>query len=324
MLFFPYKADLEQWRLPLVTLLICALCLLVFAYQESRKIQLDASVIHFCSTHQSKELDLALGHLATVNRLDKDSLCLNMLRHVHNHEVPTEGLKMWAFYKRFDHVQYDEPTRAYIYDVFRQHYDSFSVDAPVTITHRIWFSPDDIDVKRMITSVFGHNDVMHLAVNLFFFFAFAATVELVVGGLSMLAAVVLLAILSNVFYAFISHMHGVFVPTLGLSGIVFGMMGMFICFMPQANVRCFLWFIVMFKRFAVPAWLITLGYVGWNLYDWFRYGQDSNVNFIVHIAGAAFGYLVGVSIFRISKRRYLETRTVRSMNGKYATGQVYR
>lgn len=267
---------------------------------------------------------MSLGHIAAVNGFDKDSLCMYMLRTTHNSENTDDAIRQWAFIQKDASVQLDISTRTYINEVFSLHFDRFSQQATPDLTHRIWFSPDELDVGRMITSIFGHKDIMHLAMNLFFFFAFAATVELVIGGLSMLASVVLLAILSNLFYAFISHMHGVFMPTVGLSGIVFGMMGMFICFMPQANVKCFFWFVVIFKRFAIPAWLITLAYVSWNIYDWVVYGNNSETNFIIHIAGAAFGYLVGVFIFRASKERYLATSTARNVNRRYSPGQLMR
>ena len=68
----------------------------------------------------------------------------------------------------------------------------------------------------------------------------------------------------------------------------------------------------------MPAWLLVLAYVGWNIYDWLVYGQESSVNVIVHIAGACFGYLLAVSVFRASKQRYLATSTVRDVNRKYA------
>ncbi len=322
MFFFPYRADLEHWRLPLVTLLICAICLLVFSHQLSRKLALDASIIDYCSQDHGREFAIATGHLSTVNNLNRDSLCMYMLRTAHNSEVPDIVIKQWAFLEPEGHAGTDSRVQLYIKDILQSHYRDFSATAPTALTHKLWFAPDDIDVVRMITSVFAHNDIVHLLTNLFFFFAFAATVELVIGSLSLVASVLLLAILTNLFYAFVSVTHGVFVPTLGLSGIVFGMMGMFICFMPQANVRCFLWLFVVFKRFALPAWLIVLVYVCWNIYDWFAFGHNSSVNFIIHIAGAAFGYLVGVSIFRISKDKYLATSTARNVRRKYALGQA--
>jgi len=55
---------------------------------------------------------------------------------------------------------------------------------------------------------------------------------------------------------------------------------------------------------------LVSSYAGWNVYDWLTLGADSNVNFIVHISGALFGYLIGFTVFRISKRQYTTATTV--------------
>jgi membrane associated rhomboid family serine protease len=323
MLFFPYRADLEQWRFPLITLLICAVSAIVLANQYQQKSALELKVMQYCYQNNDKEFELALKKVSSEVGMWPDYLCISMLRTSNVADDPHDYIKRWAFLSGKELNQSEILERTYINVVFQYAYLKFSTDAPYPLTQKLWFdpAPDKVSALKMFTSIFAHADVWHLLGNLFFFFAFAATVEMIIGSLSMLATVALLSILTNGFYAFISTMDGVFVPTLGLSGIVFGLMGMFVCFLPRAGVRCFFWFFVVFNRPVIPAWLLVGGYMLLNVYNWFAHGDASNVNFVVHISGALFGYLLGLIVFRVSKREYATATTVRNINRKYQYAQ---
>ncbi len=318
MVFFPYRADLEQWRFPIVTLLISVACIIIYAHQYEKKTTLDYELITYCnSALVDNELRLSMQNITNVTGLQPASICMYMLKMAHLSYTPENVVKEWAFFSRTQLSDDELVTREYINENFQRTYKDFSINAPYPLTQKMMFSPKRINVINMVTSIFAHTDIMHLVGNLFFFFAFAATVEMVIGSISMVATVLLLAILTNIFYAGISFLDGVYISTLGLSGVVFGMMGMFASFLPRAGIRCFAWFII-YKRFVMPAWLLVSGYVLWNIADWFVRGDNSSVNFIVHISGALFGYLIGMTIFRISKEKYTTATTVRNINRKYA------
>ena len=90
-------------------------------------------------------------------------------------------------------------------------------------------------------------------------------------------------------------------PTVGLSGVVYGVMGLFAFFLPTVRIRCFGWFVVFFKRFSVPAWTLVGGFVGLDVYRLFS-EDSSTINFAAHVGGAAFGYLIGVAFLRKKRR----------------------
>ena len=311
MLFFPYKADIEQWRFPVVTLLICAICIIVYAHQYEKQSSIDYEVISYCNNAmQNNEFRLSLDHISNATGLHSNDVCKYMLHMSHTSEQPEQVIYEWAYISK-NKIKYSEQvTREHIKNLFLDAYTEFSFNASYPLTQNLWFSPEKIDVVKMLTSLFTHADLEHLFGNILFFFVFAATVELVIGSASLMATIVLLALTTNCFYAFTSFLNAEFIPTMGLSGVVFGMMGMFVCFLPRAGIRCFFWFFIVYKRVVIPSWILVSSYVAWNMYDWLTLGADSNVNFIVHISGALFGYLIGFTVFRISKRQYTTATTV--------------
>ncbi len=80
-----------------------------------------------------------------------------------------------------------------------------------------------------------------------------------------------------------------------------GMMALFTFFLPRGNIRCLLWIIVLIRTIAVPAWLLAAWYIGWDVYALFHDAEQSGINVVAHVSGAALGYLAGVAFFR--KRR---------------------
>ncbi|RKZ69767.1 MAG: hypothetical protein DRQ44_02620 [Gammaproteobacteria bacterium] len=310
MLFFPYKADLEQWRFPLVTLLVCAICIIVYSYQYEKQSSIDYEVVSYCNkAMQNNKFRFSLSHISIVTGLHSDDVCKYMLRMSHTSEQPEQVIHEWAYISK-DKLKYSEQvTRERIKNLFLSAHAEFSLNASYPLTQNLWFSPEKIDLVKMVTSSFAHADLEHLFGNILFFFVFAATVELVIGSVSLVVTIVLLAITTNCFYAFTSFLNAEFIPTMGLSGVVFGMMGLFVCFLPRVGIRCFFWFFIVYRRVVIPSWILVSSYVGWSMYDWLTLGADSNVNFIVHISGALFGYLIGLTVFRISKLQYTTATT---------------
>jgi len=94
-------------------------------------------------------------------------------------------------------------------------------------------------------------------------------------------------------------------PTVGLSGVVMGMIALFVFFIPWARISCFLWLIVFYRRFALPAWLLASWYIGWDVYALFTREGSTGVNLVAHLSGAAIGFLLGVTFFR-QKRHWAQ------------------
>ena len=186
--------------------------------------------------------------------------------------------------------------------------DSFHVvrrAAPRNLTARLAYPPDSWNPMRMLSAAVAHASWSHLIGNLIFFFAFAATIEILLGPLLYIGVLVILALGTHSAYS-LAMMHDARVlPTVGLSGVVMGMIALFVYFIPHARISCVLWLIFVYWRFALPAWLLATWYVGWDLYAIFTTEGKGGVNLIAHLSGAALGLALGATFFR-QKRHWAQ------------------
>ncbi len=82
--------------------------------------------------------------------------------------------------------------------------------------------------------------------------------------------------------------------TLGLSGVVMGMMGLFAYLLPKGKIRCYYWVVIFFGSVAIPAWALALWYIGGDIYTLFANTNHGVVNVMAHVTGGIAGYLFGI------------------------------
>lgn len=152
------------------------------------------------------------------------------------------------------------------------------------------FHPDQLDPLKMFTSVFTHGDLWHLLGNLFFFYCFARTIEMQVSFVGYLLAFMVLVLVTNLAYAATAPAP---VPTLGLSGIIWGFMGIFLCRHPREYIECWVLFL---GKVNVPAAVFILGFLAFDIID-FRSAEDLGVNYAAHFSGFAAGVLFKLSFW---------------------------
>ncbi|MFV2056755.1 MAG: rhomboid family intramembrane serine protease [Thiohalomonadales bacterium] len=191
----------------------------------------------------------------------------------------------------------------FIADSLGDLYANFESTAPDSLTAKLMYDPRSFRLDHMVTSAFAHGSWTHLAGNLFFFFAFAATIEILIGSIAFVFFTTFLAIATNISYSFAMFADVNALPTLGLSGVVMGMIGLFTFLLPTAKIRCFFWFIIIVRVFSIPAWILAAWYIGWDLYSLYFDTGQSNTNFVAHISGAVTGVMAGFFLFKTSKHR---------------------
>jgi len=143
--------------------------------------------------------------------------------------------------------------------------------------------------------VFTHADFWHITGNLFFFYCFARTIEtqITTAGF-LLAFVVFVLVTSLAFAASVNEP----IPTLGLSGVVWGYMGMFLFRYPKDDINCGIWILWKVKTFEVPAFLFILAFLAFDIAA-FRHGDDVHVNYAAHFSGFIAGALYKLAFWRI-------------------------
>lgn len=292
MLFFPYRADVALHRIPFITVAVCALCLYIFTQQLSSQQDYINAVEGFC---QSATDRATLTVLRKVSHQNSGNPCASVFLTIREAKDPVTEIDMAIqqaqALKLFKTKQQDTD---YMRDVISASYARFDRTVPQNLTDKLQYNPDDLNIKRMVTSNFTHGDWPHIVFNLLFFFAFAASVEIITGSLVFSAIILAMSVTTGLAYSYsVAGTVSAAIPTIGLSGVVMGMMAMLAVMVPMLRIRCFFWFVVFFRRFSVPALLLAAGYVGLDIVSLMQDDGSAGINFVAHVSGAATGALLG-------------------------------
>lgn len=301
MLLFPYKADVDLPRWPVLTLIVCAVCIWVFTRQAISEHQYAKALNHYCNNITRDEL-LALRYLPGEPNQHYCELLLTIRESADRKKtmlVLAEASLPTPFYR--DKID----STNYLYNVLEQSSMRFEREVPKNLTDELHYDPKHPTLGSMLTAAFSHGDWLHLASNLVFFFAFAASVEVITGYLYYLMFIVLAAIGTHLAYSYsVQDVEGA-LPTVGLSGVVMAMMAFLATVVPTLSIRCFLWFFIIIRTFRVPALAIAGLYLVQNLYDFANRDPEDNINYVAHISGAVFGIAMGI-VYRFRHREFLE------------------
>ena len=146
------------------------------------------------------------------------------------------------------------------------------------------FHPGELDPLKMFTSVFAHADIWHLLGNLFFFYCFARTIETRINLSGYLLAFIVFVLVTTLAYSATARQP---IPTLGLSGVVWGYMGMFLLRYPRDRIECWVPFL---NKVELPASLFILAFLAFDIAA-YRHTDLAPVNYIAHFTGFAAGAL---------------------------------
>ena len=317
MLFFPFRVDLNFNRFPLLTILISLVCIYAFIQQGVSTENIESSTGKFCElTHDRtfwiviRKVSMAGNKVTSsekkkINELFKPD-CKDVFFNIHTNKYP--DLVIDAYIARLDieSLRGDAINSFYIRGMLEEKYNEFR-DSGVDddLTTKLMYEPHSYNLINMVTAAFAHASWEHLLGNLFFFFAFAASIEMILGMLRYLLIFCSLAIGTHLSYSLAMVNINDALATMGLSGVVMGMIGVFVFLMPKVNIRCFLWLIVIFRIVKVPAWLLAGWYVSWDIYALYFSPDQSAINFIAHVSGATIGFGLGL-IFLVERKEELD------------------
>lgn len=148
-----------------------------------------------------------------------------------------------------------------------------------------WFTP--------LTSMFLHGSWMHILGNALFFWVFGNNVEDAMGRVRFLVfylACGLVAAGGQVLTDPASP-----VPMVGASGAISGVLGAYLVLHPRVRIRMLFIFIVFFKVFRVPAWLVLLYWFAVQVIEALpqlagaQQAVSSGVAVMAHVAGFIAG-----------------------------------
>jgi membrane associated rhomboid family serine protease len=162
------------------------------------------------------------------------------------------------------------------------------------VTESIWYLPQSWNPLTMISSSLAHGGYLHLFGNLVFFMAFTPALEVLVGDRwRFVSILVFIAFITGSSYSLSVIASDSALPSLGLSGVVMGMIGLSAFLMPRAKIKVFWWYIVFWKTFYVPAWAVAIAYIGYDFCVLIFANNFHGINMVAHVAGGIAGYGYG-------------------------------
>jgi len=153
--------------------------------------------------------------------------------------------------------------------------------APFDADKNVWLS--------MVTSIFLHGSLVHIAGNLLFLWVFANNVEDVMGKLGFAVFYVVGGVAGTL--AHVALDVGSTVPVVGASGAIAAVMGAYLVLFPFARVRTLI-IMLLFVVIDVPAVFLL---VFWFVLQFFT-DPNEGVAWAAHVGGFVFGMLVGVVV----------------------------
>ncbi|MDD8022489.1 MAG: rhomboid family intramembrane serine protease, partial [Paracoccaceae bacterium] len=151
-------------------------------------------------------------------------------------------------------------------------------------------------LQGLVMHMFLHAGFLHLAGNMLFLWVFGDNLEDQLGHLGF-ALFYLMAGLAAA-AAQIAVDPASTVPMVGASGAIAGVMGGYMLLFPRARVDVLLIFIVFFKVFPIPAWVVLGVWFAFQLLNGTAASVGDGVAYWAHIGGFVAGLLLMVPHWR--------------------------
>jgi len=173
------------------------------------------------------------------------------------------------------------------------------------IYNYLWLIPAQSYLWTYLTSMFVHEDILHLLGNMIFLFLFGCCVEDMIGRARFLAYYLVGGLVAELAYITVSPTHFTsMIPMGGASGAISACMGMYLLLRADAKIefKYFYWlFFVAIGSggFELAAWVaITFWFlkdVFWMVIGYFSDHQGGGIAFGAHVGGLLMGLaLIGI------------------------------
>lgn len=296
-MFLPVKADFALPRFPVLTVLICLICIGVFIKQQSDWKEFGMAIDRFCNSSRSHIEQIVFERIAASQNMDT---CGDIMYTIANDPTREESEVIAEMASKIRPLTgfNSEDSREYVQQMLEEQTRRFNTLVPPDPDEGLAYYTGSWNPITMITSSFAHGDWGHILFNLVFFFAFAATVEVLIGPLRYVAFVLVDSWFIGLTGSIAAAATAQHYWTLGLSGVVMGMMGLFAYLLPRGKIKCYYFFIIIFGSVAIPGWMLTAWYLGGDIVTLLTNDDYGRVNVLAHVMGGVGGYLFGLLFLR--------------------------
>ncbi len=297
MIAIPYAHFHDKMMLPLATLLLLILNIVAYQIQSHTDWQYEAAVTQYVKS------DLAALEFPILSVIepeafprsidgqpklpawdDLDAYSLIVKRMLFSEEFQARLRKDDIIKKTDIQYEYWKNQRAYFNNLVQ------GVKA-----FKYGFVPAERKWYTAITSTFLHNGLGHLIGNMIFLIMIGIALEGVIGftfTMFIFFATGVAASLAD----FMARPDS-FVPSIGASGAVYGLMGAFAVVYGFRSIRIIFFFLFpFFIRFSMPAALLLIYWFGLEALSYKYFRDVSNINFAAHLGGLVGGVLIALAI----------------------------
>lgn len=160
----------------------------------------------------------------------------------------------------------------------------------------------------VISSMFLHGGILHLAGNMLFLFLFGDNVEDELGHWKFLGFYLLCGVLAGLTHYALGP--DSIVPTVGASGAIAGVMGGYFLLFPKAKIDILIILVVIFKVLPIPAWIMMAVWFAMQFIGGIQSSADeAGVAYWAHTGGFIAGLLLIVPAWINRGGRAFWTRT---------------
>jgi membrane associated rhomboid family serine protease len=166
-------------------------------------------------------------------------------------------------------------------------------------------------LHTLVTSMFLHGDFLHILGNMVFLFVFGDNVEDRFGHIKYLLIYFIFGIGGGLIHSIVAVMYGgfdAFIPAVGASAAISGILGAYLVFFPRAKIVSVVPSFVFIRVAPVPAW-VFIGF--WFILQLLYSGGATSVAYMAHIGGFLTGLIVA-AIVRLKPPT--QTKVARSSN----------
>ena len=144
--------------------------------------------------------------------------------------------------------------------------------------------------------MFLHGGLLHLAGNMLFLWIFGDNMEDEMGHVGYLLFYLASGIGAGMAHVLAAPYSAV--PTVGASGAIAGVMGGYLLLFPKARVDILFIFIVFFRIFTIPAWIMLALWFGLQIFGGAGANPDEGgVAYWAHAGGFVVGALLTLPVF---------------------------
>jgi membrane associated rhomboid family serine protease len=170
---------------------------------------------------------------------------------------------------------------------------------------------EPINLLTPLISMFLHGGWGHLLGNVLFFWVFGNNIEDSLGHFRFLAFYLVCGLAAAV--AHILAQPGSPLPTDGASGAISGILGAYLVLYPKVRVRMLFWFIIFFKIIPIPAWMVLLWWLFWQLVAALpELTRGADLRGGVAVWAHVGGFVAGVLLVKFFENRHLVVRRIPS------------